>query len=276
MNSTTATPSPAVSTQTEDEPISIAVLAGAGQTIEVGEGGRIGDITRAAYGIHIKIARGTRVVQILDERVHGGGPMKNVGQIRSGNTFEHKVVVNQTGTGKLKTISGENNIRFVVIHGNDRITYYDVALIAQDETLWLTAQVKAKVNLLRGHDGSLKADSTVRPELLEVLNGLNLIKKAELPPFTATSVKKEEKEVISLANGQGVCKWYDEGRQVGVLDVQMEGKRQQVKIHWSDCPVHPSGRKFLREGWTVNVGKLIGNCDRHSSLKFQAKEVTIR
>ncbi len=242
--------------------------------LSVGTEGFLGAATENHYWIKAHLSSTERGF-IVHQKQQGKEVVMRAEPFREkvdGNVRIHMSAVHvNTQTGG--TTPGGNDVRIAVISPGFEIEYYQLALVVQDDKLWVVNQQKGRGAFYRSPDGLVGCTgirAELSAELAHLVEEKVLPRLSEVPEVEIPNPPREEKTAV--------VEWYDDARQVGMLNVWQgeDNAYLSAKIHWTQCPARGvTGRRFLKQGELVKFDKLAEKSDRRSKIALEAQGVTL-
>lgn len=227
--------------QIRDLGVSLSIRCG-GEELKIEGGGKVGYLEAGQSALLEILFSSDR--EVWPVRVDG---QKNVVMARNDSEAENVVLCRTAINIKESSQSGvahtqypDNHVRLLRRIGPGTVELWEIALVSQDGSFWVTAQktYSIAVGLDENEEFYCPQFEERWPQLVSFLT--ELLASTELPYLSYTVVKPEDKTSDLRAN-EGIVLWWNAAQQMGAIATA----KGVARVHWSQIVAQNGSRRFL-------------------------------
>lgn len=227
--------------------VSLSIRYGGGE-VKIEGGGKVGYL-EAGQSALLEIAFPSDR-EIWPVRVDG---QKNVVKARDDSEVEGVVLCRTAIRLKESQTSGvahtqypDNHVRLLRRMGPGVIELWEIALVSQDGSFWVTAQKTYSIAVARDEAGNFVCPQFEErwPQLVSFLS--ELLEGEELPVL-ATVAADITTDTSGLGANEGFVLWWNAAQQMGAINTA----KGAARVHWSQIVAQNGARRFLVSGQRV-------------------------
>lgn len=186
-----------------------------------------------------------------------------------------RVSINKDTLALQTSRNPENFIRLLLPSADGSWEIAEVALVAQDDRLFLTCQRFYAGRAYRAEDGSVAVPEY--PGWTQIKNMLtNMFRDRDLPDESEYRAKPDE-PVPEASHNRGIIKWYNLAQQWGVAYASKDGKAVQARVHWSHSRGKHGRIVFFEPNEAITFGAIApaksADPERATSFRHELHEV---
>lgn len=213
-----------------------------GEEIKIEGGGRVGHL-EAGQSALLEVSF-PRDREIWPVRVDG---QKNVVHARDDSEVEGMFLCRTAIRVKESQVSHvthtqypDNHVRLLRRIGPGVIELWEVALVSQDGSFWVTAQRTYSIAVARDEAGTFSCPQFAErwPQLVSFL--AELLEGEELP-ILATVTANITTDTSNLGANEGIVLWWNAAQQMGAIATA----KGNARVHWSQIVAANSSRRYL-------------------------------
>jgi cold shock CspA family protein len=224
-----------------DLKVSLSIRFG-GEELKIGGGGHVGYLEAGQSALlEIAFPAGYEVWPV---RVDG---QKNIVMARDESEAEGVVLCRTAIRLKESQTSGvahtqypDNHVRLLRRMGPGVIELWEVALVSQDGSFWVTAQKTYSIAVARDEAGTFSCPQFAErwPQLVSFL--AELLEGEELP-ILATVTANITTDTSNLGANEGIVLWWNAAQQMGAIATA----KGNARVHWSQIVAANGSRRYL-------------------------------